>query len=171
MGKPTTKTELLLTTEHELVKQYQQIDGLGRPNKIYTASVYAKTGDYCLVTELFYQTTTSTVVKGKKEGYAQWSESFIPDSSFTVTDKILTTKTEIIVVNENELAKQYQELDLQDRVVRLYEGPVWVTTGDPVKVTEFIFQNSTSTVFKGKKEGYALWDASWIPDSLFTVDY
>lgn len=171
MGKPTTKTEMLLTTEHELVKQYQQVDGLGRPNKVFTTPVWAKNGDYCIVTELFYQTTTSTVVKGKKEGYTQWSSLWVPDSAFTVDDTLLTTKTEMIVVNENELAKQFQQIDSQGRIARLYEGPVWITTGDKCKVTEYIYQNATSTTFKGKKEGYALWDATWVPDSMFTVDY
>jgi hypothetical protein len=171
MGKPTTKTEMLLTTEHELVKQFQQIDGQGRPNKIFTAPVYTKNGEYCIVTELFYLTSTSVVVKGKKEGYAQWSALWVPDSAFTVSDSLVSTKTEIIVVNENELSKQYAEIDSQNRTSRLFEGPVWITTGDKCKVTEYVYQNATSTLFKGKKEGYALWDASWIPDSVFTVGF
>ena len=82
-----------------------------------------------------------------------------------------TTKTELIKVTENELVKQFQLTDGQDRPLRIYTAPVWARTGDPCLVTEFIYQNSTSTVLKGKKEGYSSWDEDWVPDSSFTVNY
>jgi hypothetical protein len=171
MGTPTTKTELLIISEHELIKQHQAFDGLGRPQFIYTAPVWAKNGDPCLVTEIIYLSSLNEQIKGKKEGYTSWDINFVPDSVFTVDSTLLTSKTEIIVVNENELTKQYMEIDAQDRPFKIYEGPVWITTGDPCKVTEYIYPNLTSTSFKGKKEGYSLWDASWVPDSSFTVSF
>jgi hypothetical protein len=87
MATPTTKTELLKMAENELVKQYQELDSQGRPSKIYTAPVIAVTGTPCLVTELIYQDATSTLILGKKEGYASWDETWIPDSAFTVDYK------------------------------------------------------------------------------------
>lgn len=85
MATPTTKTELIKMAEHELVKQYQELDSEGRPSKIYTAPTNAVTGTPCLVTEIIYQGSGSSVLLGKKEGYSTWDDTFIPDSAFTVT--------------------------------------------------------------------------------------
>lgn len=169
MGTPTTKTEMLLTSEHELVKQYQLLDVENRPSKIYTAPVNARTGDPCLVSEFIYVDDTSTQMLAKKDGYATWDTSFIPDSSFTVTASVGVSKTQLILTIENEMTKQYQELDGQNRPVRIYEAPVTAIQGTPCKVTEYIYQNPTSSVYLGKKEGYTTWDISWVPDSAFTV--
>ena len=171
MGTPTTKTELIKTVEKELIKQFQLLDILGRPYKLYTASTNALNGDPCLVTEFIYQSPTSTVMKGKKEGYSQWDTTFVPDSSFTVSIPKDASKTLLLVTKGNELTKQYQELDGQNRPVRIYEASVIAVTGSPCLVTEYIYQNPTSTVFKGKKEAVGTWDSSWVPDSAFTVNY
>lgn len=171
MGTPTTKTELLKTLESELTKTFQLVDAYGRPSKIYTAPVFAKTGDPCFVSEITYLDTISSTITGKKEGYTTWDETFIPDTDFTVSTTLLVSKTEVILTNENELTKQYQALDGRGRPVRIYEASVIASTGSPCKVTEYTYQNATSTVFKGKKEAYALWDSTWIPDSLFTVTF
>jgi len=171
LGTPTTKTELLKTSEHELVKQYQVLDAFGRPSLLYTAATNALHGDPCLVTEFVYVDTTSTQIKGKLDGYATWDEDFVPDSSFTVSVPTSSSKTQFILVKENEITKQYQELDGQNRPVRVYEASVIARTGSPCLVTEYIYQSPTSTVFKGKKEAYSAWDVTWIPDSSFTVSY
>lgn len=171
MGTPTTKTEMIKTVERELIKQYQLLDGQGRPYKLYTAASNAKDGDPCLVTEFIYQSPTTTTMKGKKEGYSNWDKTFVPDSSFTVSVSNDASKTLLIKTKENELMKQYVELDGQDRPVRIYEASVIAVTGSPCLVTEYIYQNPTSTVFRGKKEGLSTWDASWVPDSAFTVSY
>jgi hypothetical protein len=170
MGKPTTKTELLLVVGKELIKQCQILDVYGRPLLLYTAPHWAKTGDSCIITEFIYVDTVSTTLKGKQDGYGEWDESFIPDSSFTVAD-IYISKTEHIITNENEITKQYQELDSQLRPSKIFEAGVFATQGTPCKVTEYVYQNATSTVFKGKKESYATWDISWVPDSAFTVTF
>lgn len=170
MATPTTKTELLKTVEKELVKQFHELDVFGRPGFLYTAPVYAKTGDPCLVTEFIYVDNVTTILKGKKEGYATWDESFVPDSDFTVATVVIS-KTEHIMTNEKELTKQYQEIDGQNRPVKLYEASVSAKQGSPCKVTEYTYQSPTSTYLKGKKESYSTWDASWVPDSVFTVSY
>ena len=162
---------MLLTSAHELIKQYQTLDAQDRPSKIYTAPVNAVTGDPCLVSEFVYVDSVSSQVLAKKEGYDTWSTSFVPDSSFTVGASLGSNKAELIIVIENELTKQYQEIDGQNRPVRIYDAPVNAVTGTPCKVTEYIYQNATSNVFKGKKEGYATWDITWVPDSAFTVSY
>jgi len=170
LGTPTTRTELLLTVEKELIKQYHELDTFGRPEFLYTAAANAKTGDPCLVTEFLYVDNVSSVSRGKKEGYSVWSESWIPDTDFTVAT-VKISKTQQILTNGKELTKQYQELDSEDRPVRIYEASVIAVTGTPCLVTEYIYQNGTSTTFKGKKESYAAWDSSWVPDSSFTVSY
>jgi len=86
-------------------------------------------------------------------------------------NQVPSTKTELIKMAENELVKQYQLLDGQGRPFKVYTAPVAAVTGTPCLVTEFIYQNPTSTVMKGKKEGYSEWDSTWVPDSAFTVDY
>lgn len=170
MATPTTKTELLLTTEKELIKQYLEVDNFGRPSLLYTAPVYARTGDPCLVTEFIYVDDDSSILRGKKEGYSTWSETGIPDADFTVAT-VKTSKTAQIMTNEKNLTKQYQELDGQNRVYKLYEAIVSAKTGEPCLVTEYIYQNSTVSTIKGKKESEATWDESWVPDSSFTVSY
>jgi hypothetical protein len=164
-----SKTELLIVGDHELVKQYQALDGQSRPWKIYTAPVWAHDGDPCLVTELIYQSPTSTDLKGKKEGYALWDSSFVPDSNFTVLDVDSQSKTDLLIMKENEMVKEYQELDGQNRPSKIYTAPVDAVQGQKCLVTEYIYQNPTSSVFKGKKESYSTWDTSWVPDSAFTV--
>jgi hypothetical protein len=171
VATPTTKTELLLTSQHELIKQYIELDGQGRTGKIYTASSNAVQGDPCLVTEFAYQSPTSTLIIGRFDGYDTWQVSFVPDSSFTVSLPKDISKTQLLIVKRNELTKQYQELDGQDRPVYVYEAPVIAVTGSPCLVTEYIYQNPTSSIIKGKKEAYASWDETWIPDSIFTVSY
>lgn len=171
MATPTTKTELIKTSEHELIKLYQLVDGQDRPYKIYTASTNAVQGDPCLVTEIIYSSPTSTMVLAQKEAYDSWDTSWIPDNSFTVSVPLDESKTAIILTLENELTKQYLEIDGQDRPLRLYEALVSTIDGGPCKVTEYIYQNATSTTLLGKKEGYAEWDITWIPDSAFTVNY
>lgn len=169
MATPTTKTEIIQTASHELIKQYQLVDILGRPSRLYTASSNAKQGDPCLVTEFLYVSPTSTIMKGKLDGYDTWDKDFIPDSAFTVSVPTEISKTQLIIIKGNELTKQYQELDGQDRPVRVYEARVGAVTGTPCLVTEYIYQNPTSTVFKGKKEAYSTWNVTWVPDSSFTV--
>jgi hypothetical protein len=171
MATPTTKTELLVTGEHELVKVYQLLDGQNRPYKIYTASTNAVDGDPCLVTEIVYVSPTSTAVLAQKDGYDEWDSTWIPDSSFTVSVALDANKAAIIKTLENEMNKQYQEIDGQDRPYKLYEALVSTIDGGPCKVTEFIYQNATSTTILGKKEAYAEWDITWVPDSAFTVNY
>jgi len=83
MGELNSKTGLLKTQKHELVKQYLVLDGSDRVSKIYTAPTDAVTGTPCEVTEYIYYLTT-TIVIGRKEGKATWDASWI-DSSFTVT--------------------------------------------------------------------------------------
>lgn len=171
MGTPTTKTEIILTSQYELVKQYQLLDIQGRPSKLYTAASNAKDGDPCIVTEFVYVDSSSSVLKGKFDGYDFWDESFIPDTDFTVSVATGESKTHILLTREKELTKHYAEIDGQNRVVRLYEASVIAVTGSPCLVTEYIYQNPTSTIFLGKKEGYATWDVTWVPDSAFTVGY
>ncbi len=170
MSIQRSKTELLIVSEKELIKQYQLIDGAGRPEKLYTAPHWAKNGDPCLVTEFIYIDGFSNTLKGKIDGYTTWSITFVPDSLFTVPD-IFYSKTQQIITNENELTKQYQELDGQMRPSRIYEAAIFAKQGTPCKVTEYIYQNPTSVIFKGKKESYLTWDESWVPDSAFTVSF
>ena len=167
----SSKTELIKSTEHELVKQYQELDIIGRPKFLFTAPTDAVNGAPCLVTEFLYMDDTSTQVRGKTEGYDVWDTSWIPDSSFSINNSLVPTKTELIKVNENELSKEYTELDGQNRILRVYRAPVAAETGDPCIVTEYIYQNPTSNIFLGRKEGYTQWDESWIPDSSFTVGF
>lgn len=165
---PTTKTEMLMTTEKELIKQAHILDIQSRPGFLYTASANAKAGDPCLVTQFLYVADDSTVLKGKKEGYAIWDSSWVPDSAFSVPD-VVDSKTQMILTKEGNIMKQYQLLDGQNRPLRIYEALSNAVTGSPCLVTEYIYQNGTSTTIKGKKESYSTWDVSWVPDSAFTV--
>ncbi len=158
-------------SENELVKQFQLIDPQGRPWKIFTAPSNAKNGDPCLVTEFIYPDSISTVVRGRQDGYESWDKDFIPDSDFSVSVPIEISKTHLLLTKEKELVKSYQELDGQNRPVRVYTAPVTAKTGSPCLVVEYIYQNSTSSVFKGKKEAYSTWNETWVPDSTFTVSY
>lgn len=166
-----SKTDLIKMSENELVKQYQLLDVQGRPSKIFTAPSNAKNGDPCLVTEFTYVDNVSTIMKGRKDGYDVWDIDFIPDADFTVEVPKDISKTHILLTKENELVKSYQELDGQNRPVRVYTAPVFAKTGHPCLVVEYIYQNPTSSVFLGKKEAYSTWDESWVPDSTFTVSY
>lgn len=168
METPSNKSAMILTSEHELVKQYLSLDVHGRPEFLYTASSYARTGDPCLVSQMIYVDASSSLLLGKKEGFSIWDSSWVPDSTF-VTPNTVQTKTHLIITNENECTKQYQEIDGQNRPFRLFEAPVFAKQGSPCKVTEYIYQDATSTIIKGKKEGYSTWDISWVPDSAFTV--
>lgn len=171
MATPTTKTELIKTGEHELIKVYQLLDAQNRPFKIYTTSTNASDGDPCLVTEIIYVDTLSTQVLAQKEGYDVWDSSWIPDSAFTVSIAVDESKTALIKTLENELTKQYQEIDGQNRPLRIYEALVSTGDGGPCKVTEYIYQNPTSSTILGKKEAMANWDITWVPDSAFTVNF
>lgn len=84
--RPKSKTALLKTHAHSLIKQYVLLDVMGRTWKIYTAYTSAKTGDPCEVTEYIYTTPISTTVLGKKEGADFWDETWIPDSVFSITE-------------------------------------------------------------------------------------
>lgn len=84
MGKPTTKTELLLQIRNELNKEHIAFDFSGLPIKIYTAPIYAVDGTPCAVTEYIYHAGLP-IIKGRKEGYDVWSSSF-EDTIFLLDD-------------------------------------------------------------------------------------
>lgn len=165
------KTEMIITSEHELVKQYQLLDLQNRPSKVYTAPTNAKSGDPCIVTEYIYADAITTLVQGKTQGYDVWDESWVPDANFTVTVAEEMSKTELLILRTNELTKEFQLLDGQNRPFKVFQASVIAKTGSPCIVTEYIYQNPTSTTLKGRKEAYSTWDESWVPDSAFTVDY
>ena len=83
MAAPTTKTELLRSHAHELVKVYIEFDGQDRPSKQYVASVTVLDGGLCQVTEYIYKDSTSTQVKAMKEGYSLWDTDW--EADFTVS--------------------------------------------------------------------------------------
>lgn len=72
---PTTKTELLKSQLHELVKQYISYDVSDRPEYVYTASSDAADGTPCTVTQYVYDGATSRVLK-RKESYSNWDASW-----------------------------------------------------------------------------------------------
>jgi hypothetical protein len=82
MSTPTTKTELLKTHAHELVKQYIEYDGQNRVSKVYTTHSSAIDGAPCEVTEYIYTSPTSTLLKARKEGHDEWDSAW--DADFTV---------------------------------------------------------------------------------------
>lgn len=94
-----SKTEVLLTIQNEISKDYVAFDGLGRVSKIYVAPSDAIDGDICLVKEFIYY-GVSTKVKGRKEGYDVWSSSFdsIPDLLTDDLSNLLTDATGNILV-------------------------------------------------------------------------
>ena len=92
MGTPTTKTEVLVTILKEINKQHVNFDTLGRPSIVYTARVDAITGDPCHLREYIYYGITTTV-KGRKEGYGQWSSTF-DGSVFFLTDDLFNLLTD-----------------------------------------------------------------------------
>lgn len=69
------RTSRLLTTAHELVKQYVVFDGQDRPEYIYTAHTDAPNGTPCTRTQFVYVGTSSRVVK-RKETNAVWNSSY-----------------------------------------------------------------------------------------------
>ncbi len=83
MATPKTKSELLKSHAGELVKQFIELDGQGRPSKVYTAYTNAIHGGPCEVTEYIYQDPLSTVIKARKEGYSTWDSAW--DADFTVS--------------------------------------------------------------------------------------
>lgn len=84
MGKPTTKTELLIQIRREINKWHTEFDGFNRPSKTYIAPVYAVQDTPCFVMEYLYYPSTN-IVKGRKEGYTVWQSSF-EDPDFLVDD-------------------------------------------------------------------------------------
>ena len=81
-----TKTEFLRTIQAEITKDHIEYDGLGRAAKIYVAPSTAVGGDICLVKEFIYWGITTTV-KGRKEGYGLWDDSYdLIDPDFLVDE-------------------------------------------------------------------------------------
>lgn len=76
MATPTTKTELLKSHEHELVKQYIEYDGQNRPVTIYTASDHVEDGGACLRTDYEYLDATSTQITKRRESYDVWQAAW-----------------------------------------------------------------------------------------------
>jgi hypothetical protein len=79
MGKPTSKTEVLMTLSKEISKQHTTFDASNRPSKVYLAKSDAEDGEPCLVKEYIYHGSTN-YVKGRKEGYSIWDSTFDTDS-------------------------------------------------------------------------------------------
>jgi hypothetical protein len=75
MATPTTKTELLKSQMHELIKSYTTYDGSSRPQYIYVAQAGAANGDSCIRTEYTYDGVSSRVVK-RLESYQLWSSAY-----------------------------------------------------------------------------------------------
>lgn len=94
MGKPTTKTEILITILKENNQQHVSFDSLGRPSIIYTALEDALDGDPCHVREYIYYGVT-TKVKGRKEGYGVWSSAYDPiNNQVVLTDDLSNILTD-----------------------------------------------------------------------------
>lgn len=74
--RPNTKTELLKTIRAEVTKEYQEVDGMNRVVKKYTAAKDAANGEPCFVIEYVYSGTFPTKVIGRKEGYTTWSSAY-----------------------------------------------------------------------------------------------
>jgi len=76
MSTPTTKTEMLKSQMHELIKSHTTLDGSGRPSAIYTAQADAINGASCTRVDYTYDTTYTTSVIGMKESYSTWDSSW-----------------------------------------------------------------------------------------------
>jgi hypothetical protein len=72
MATPSTKTELIKSQAHELIKQYVALDAYDRPEYIYTAQADATDGAACTRVQYVYASTTSTTVVKMKESYSTW---------------------------------------------------------------------------------------------------
>lgn len=71
----SNKNELLSKIKKEILKEHVAFDSGNRISKKYLAPIGAVDGSPCLVIEYIYY-PTSTTVKGRSEGYGQWSASF-----------------------------------------------------------------------------------------------
>jgi hypothetical protein len=101
LAKPTTKTEVLRTVRLEINKQYIEYDLLERIQKIYTAPSDAIGGTPCIVIEYIYYGTGNNV-RGRKEGYDVWSDSFDGNPDFLTDD--------LFNILEDNLANQLVEM-------------------------------------------------------------
>ena len=79
------------------------------------------------------------------------------------------SKTDLLKAHQEELVKVYQELDNEGRPKKIYTAHTFAKHGDRCTVMELIYQGPASTVVKGRKEGISAWDATWVPDSAFTI--
>ena len=66
--------ELYLSQRNEHVKQYIELDGQGRPFKVYTASIKVPVGGPCEVTTYGFSGNSTTVI-ARKEGRGVWTQT------------------------------------------------------------------------------------------------
>ena len=66
--------ELYATQRDEHVKQYIELDGQGRPYKVFTASLSAEVGGPCEVTTYGYVNANSTTIIARKEERGIWQQ-------------------------------------------------------------------------------------------------
>lgn len=71
-----------------------------------------------------------------------------------------TTSTELLKSHKEELVKQFIELDPEGRPSKVYTAPVHIKDGEACLVTEYEYQNPTSTIIIKRREGYGTWVAA-----------
>lgn len=75
-GGPDSKTDLLRTQAHELVKQFIQFDAQDRPEFIFTAPISAVQNTPCTRVQYVYRSASSTQIEKMAESKAQWQASY-----------------------------------------------------------------------------------------------
>lgn len=78
---------LLKSQEGEPVKQYIELDGQGRPYRVYTANFKAKNGDPCGVVLYEYLNPTSTIVIKMNEYIGTWVSATMNSTDANVPDE------------------------------------------------------------------------------------
>ena len=78
----------LISHKNEPVKQFIELDGEGRPFKVFTAHFMAKDNDACFVTQYEYAGAGSTIIVKRNEYVGTWvsatmnsTHSDVPDAS------------------------------------------------------------------------------------------
>lgn len=77
-----------------------------------------------------------------------------------------SAKTELLIQIRREICKEHIEFDGSNRPSIKYIAPVYAIQDTPCFVIEYLYYPAT-TIVKGRKEGYGVWQSSFEdPDLL-----
>lgn len=80
-SKTYSKTDTLITSRNEMVKQHVVLDASSRAKFVFTAALNTPNGGTCEVTEYIYVSPSSTIIIGRQEQKGVWNTAW--ETNFT----------------------------------------------------------------------------------------